>query len=58
MPDITGYSLKEVISLSNILNLKYKFNGNGFVTQSSIAPESEINKETVLEFTLEEKKSN
>lgn len=58
MPDITGYSSKEVVSLSNILNLKYKLNGTGFVTQSSIPTESEINKETSLEVTLEEKKKN
>lgn len=55
MPNIIGYSSKEVISLSNILGFSYKLNGSGFVTKSSIEEASDINTETVLEVTLEEK---
>lgn len=55
MPNIIGYSAKDVISLSNILGLDYKLNGTGFVTNSLIPEGSDVNTSTVLEVTLESK---
>lgn len=57
MPNIIGYSAKDVISLSNILGLDYKLNGTGFVTNSLIPEGSDVNTSTVLEVTLESKLS-
>lgn len=55
MPNIIGYSAKDVISLSNILGLNYKLNGSGFVTTSSVQENGEISDITTIEVTLEEK---
>ena len=55
MPNIIGYSAKDVISLSNILGLDYKLNGTGFVTNALIPEGSDVNTSTVLEVTLESK---
>ena len=53
MPDITGWSSSDVITLCKLLNIDYTLNGNGKVITSSIAPETVITNETKLEITLE-----
>jgi penicillin-binding protein 2B len=53
MPDITGFSMKDVSVLTNLLNLKCEVKGNGFVKAQSIPPGTPLNSDSilVLEFT-------
>jgi hypothetical protein len=53
MPDITGWSSSEVITLCKLLNLDYTLNGHGNVVSFSIAPNTEIITNTKIEITLE-----
>ncbi len=53
MPDITGWSRSEVITLCKLLNISYTINGYGKVKTSSIAPNTVINSNTKIEITLE-----
>ena len=53
MPDISGWSSSEVITLCKILGLKYEFTGYGSVKEFSIAPETVITSDLVLNVTLE-----
>ena len=43
MPDITGYSSKDAITLCNLMGLKYELNGYGYVESTSIVPGTVIN---------------
>ena len=49
MPDITGYSKTEVKTLANILNIKLKTTGTGYVVSQSIKKDDIINEEMILE---------
>ena len=53
MPDITGWSSNEVITLCQLLNIKYKITGYGKVVSYSIAKDTEITNDMKLEITLE-----
>lgn len=53
MPDITGWSSSEAITLCKLLNLDYKLTGHGNVTTFSIAPNTEVTPNTKIEITLE-----
>lgn len=53
MPDVSGYSSKEMRQLSSLLGLKLKLNGKGFVVSQSIPPGSALEKDMSLEVTLE-----
>ncbi len=53
MPDITGWSRSEVITLCKLLNITYTINGYGKVKTSSIPPNTVINSNTKIEITLE-----
>lgn len=53
MPDITGWSVSEVNTLSKLLNLKLKTNGYGNVKNYSIKANSEIKEGSTLEVTFE-----
>lgn len=55
MPNITGFSKKEVEVLANLLNIKYKIKGYGYVTSQSIASGSLITNDQTLEVNLENK---
>ena len=55
MPNIIGYSSKEVVALANMLGLKYKIDGSGFVSASNIEENSSIEKSTILEVKMEDK---
>lgn len=52
MPNIKGWSSKEVITLVKILGINYKIEGYGFVESQSIVPNTKINfeEELVVEF--------
>lgn len=49
MPDITGYSKIEVISLANLLNISYSLNGNGYAISQNIKKDEIVNSDTKLE---------
>ena len=51
MPDILGYSKTEVMSLVNLLNINYKFEGNGYCVSQSIKKDEEI-LDKILEATF------
>ncbi|MDY0396298.1 penicillin-binding transpeptidase domain-containing protein [Virgibacillus halophilus] len=44
MPDVTGWSLREVMQLSNLLELNLTTSGNGYVTSQSIKPGQSVKK--------------
>lgn len=52
MPSIYGWSRKEIITLCDILNISYKFDGYGYATNQSIAVNSNIIGDEMLEVTL------
>ena len=55
LPDFTGYSKKEFITLCNLINLKYKIEGYGYVSSQSIAPGTSINEIDEISVVLKEK---
>lgn len=55
MPNIIGWSKKDVSVLTKLLNLKYTFNGYGYVINQSISPDTIITKDMNLEVNFEEK---
>lgn len=52
MPNITGYSKNEVMTLCKLMNINYIINGNGYVKNQSIAVGEVVNKESILEVNL------
>lgn len=55
MPDISGWSSADVQQLAKVLKLKVKENGNGYVTQQSISPDTTIKRGTTLTVQYEAK---
>ena len=55
MPNIIGYSSKEVYTLVSFLDIKYKIDGVGYVTKQSIKQGTKLNKDSNLVVTLEAK---
>jgi penicillin-binding protein 2B len=55
MPNITGWSSKDVISLCNLLNIQYEFNGYGYVTKQSIVSGTLVNTKDKLVIDLNPK---
>ena len=55
MPNIIGYSRKEVETLANLLGIKYKVKEYGFVKSQSIAEGTDIKSDMTLEVELENK---
>ena len=53
MPDITGWSSSEAITLCKLLKIEYSITGYGKVKSFNIAPETVITSNTKLEITLE-----
>ena len=53
MPDITGWSSSEVITLCKLLKIEYNITGYGRVKAFNIEPNTEVNSSTKLEITLE-----
>lgn len=52
MEDITGWSLNEVMTYSNLLGIKLTTDGYGYVTTQSIPPGTIVNKDMILNVTL------
>lgn len=52
MPDITGWSSNEVMTLCKLLNIKCTFNDYGYVDSFNIAPGTKITEEMELIVTL------
>ncbi|MDD4036214.1 MAG: penicillin-binding protein [Bacilli bacterium] len=55
MPNIIGWSSKEVMTLIKILGINYNIDGYGFVVEQSISPETKINFEEELVVKLKPK---
>lgn len=53
MPDVTGWSLREVMQLSNMLELKLTTSGNGYVTSQSIKPGKPVKKHAAWNVKLQ-----
>ena len=53
MPDLTGWSLADVMKLVNAVNLKFAFEGQGFVRSQNIEPGTVISKESNLQVELQ-----
>ena len=58
MPDITGWSRKEVTELWQITDVAFTLNGYGVVTEQSIAPGTEVKKSDVIVVTFEDLKDH
>lgn len=55
MPNITGWSLKEVKAFANLLKIPLIVTGNGYVTSQSIPEGTILNQDSMLTITLEVK---
>ncbi len=55
MPNIIGWSSREVLTLINILDIGYEFEGYGFVTEQSIANDTIISEDSKLKVKLKPK---
>lgn len=55
MPNITGWSKKDAISLFKMVGMNYNLSGYGYVTAQSIIPGTVINKDSVIDVTLSDK---
>lgn len=55
MPNITGWSLKEVKTFANLLKIPLTVTGNGYVTSQSIPEGTILNQDSMLTITLEVK---
>ena len=55
MPNITGWSLKEVKAFANLLKIPLTVTGNGYVTSQSIREGTILNQDSMLTVTLEVK---
>lgn len=53
MPDVTGWSSNEIITLCKLIGLKYNINGYGKVVNTNIPSGENINFENTLEINLE-----
>lgn len=53
IPDMSGWSLKEVMDLSNFMKLEISIEGHGFVKSQSLAPNSPIGDGTGISVILE-----
>ena len=52
LPDITGWSSNEVVTLFKLMNIKYKLDGTGKVVKYSIPAGTSINSDSYIEVTL------
>ncbi|MGM8214377.1 penicillin-binding protein [Bacillaceae bacterium W0354] len=55
MPDITNWTLRDVLTLVDLLNMNIDYIGNGFVTNQSIRPNAIINADSHLVVELKTK---
>lgn len=52
MPDVTGFSTNEIVTMCNILNIPYKINGSGYVVSTNVEVGSVIDPSVILEINL------
>lgn len=52
MPNLNGWSLRNVMYLSKLLDLEFSFKGKGYVVNQSIKPGTIIKKKDILEIEL------
>ena len=52
MPNVIGYSSKDIIAFCNMIGLKYELNGYGYVESTSVPEGTVINPEDVLYINL------
>lgn len=52
MPNIKGYSSRELYNLLSLLNIKYEIEGNGYVISQSIKKDSKLTKDSLLKVKL------
>ena len=55
MPNLNGFSRNEAIIILNMLNIKYKITGNGYVIDQSIKSGTTIKSDSKIELKLESK---
>lgn len=55
MPNIIGWSRLDIISLCNILGLKYNFEGYGYAVNQSVAIDAPLKDKPLLEVVFEQK---
>lgn len=55
IPNIKGWSKKEVLALANLLGIKLTVNGTGYVTEQSISENTLVSENSELVVTLSEK---
>ena len=55
MPNIIGWSRKDIITLCDLLNIQYEFEGYGYAIDQSITKGSTVSEENTLKVTLESK---
>lgn len=55
MPNLSGFSRKDIVTLSKLLNIKYNIEGYGYVTEQSIVPNSVITNDMTLNVILSNK---
>lgn len=55
MPNITGYSSRELYNLLGLLNIKYEVDGSGYVVKQSIKKDAKLTKDSLLKVTLKPK---
>ncbi len=53
MPDVSGYSTNEIVTLCNLLGVPYQLNGYGKVVSTSVPTGEFIDKTSILEIHLE-----
>ena len=53
IPDLTGWSKRDVMKLSALLDLDVKYSGHGYVVKQSIAKDSQLKKGDVLNITMQ-----
>lgn len=52
MPDLTGYGLREVFALSDLLGIQIHTDGSGYVTSQSVKPGTQLEKGMEVTVTL------
>lgn len=55
MPNLSGWPLRDVLHLSELLDLELEFDGSGFVIEQSIKPGTKLNKGDRLVIELQSK---
>ncbi len=52
VPDMKGWSMRDILKVTDLQSLKLKTNGNGYVTQQSIKAGKTVKENDTLTITL------